>query len=169
MTFIQIDGPNHESAKSEHATSAELNHTETLDRNHTSPANHSISETLDRNYTSPASHSISELSEETTKSGEDVQSMQLDKLVAKDGANGLVSEIVGPPPQLDAPRISEVAAIPFDEIQIHEDSTKISDEPEAVPFSDAPLVGAPFRLISFVAKYVSGADLLKQSSSRSDR
>lgn len=34
----------------------------------------------------------------------------------------------------------------------------------AVPLSDAPLIGAPFRLISFFAKYVSGADLVKENS-----
>jgi transcription elongation factor S-II len=28
-----------------------------------------------------------------------------------------------------------------------------------VPLADAPLIGAPFRLVSFVARYVSGADL----------
>lgn len=32
-----------------------------------------------------------------------------------------------------------------------------------VPLSDAPLVGAPFRFISFVAKYVSGADLVNKN------
>jgi hypothetical protein len=32
----------------------------------------------------------------------------------------------------------------------------------AVPLTDAPLIGAPFRLISFVAKYVSGGDLVNR-------
>ncbi|KAH9298271.1 hypothetical protein KI387_029953 [Taxus chinensis] len=32
---------------------------------------------------------------------------------------------------------------------------------ETIPFSDAPLMGAPLRLFSFVTKYVSGADLVK--------
>ncbi|KAF2287993.1 hypothetical protein GH714_003784 [Hevea brasiliensis] len=38
---------------------------------------------------------------------------------------------------------------------------------EAVPLTDAPMIGAPFRLISFVAKYVSGADLVDKSTSNS--
>ncbi|XP_022941666.1 uncharacterized protein LOC111446955 [Cucurbita moschata] len=37
-----------------------------------------------------------------------------------------------------------------------------SDE-EDVLLSDAPLIGAPYRLISFMAKYVSGADLVGKS------
>ncbi|XP_065031159.1 uncharacterized protein LOC135653280 isoform X4 [Musa acuminata AAA Group] len=75
----------------------------------------------------------------------------------------------GPPPS-DEPRGSEPATVPFDEIQIHkEDFTGVKNNEiaEAVPLSDAPLIGAPFRLISFMAKYVSGADLVKQNSSRS--
>ncbi|KAK1396748.1 hypothetical protein POM88_006611 [Heracleum sosnowskyi] len=39
-----------------------------------------------------------------------------------------------------------------------EDSS--SDETTLVPISDAPLIGAPFRFISFMARYVSGADLV---------
>lgn len=37
------------------------------------------------------------------------------------------------------------------------------DEKAEVPISDAPLIGAPFRLISFVARYVSGADLVEKN------
>eukprot|EP01018_Ginkgo_biloba_P004310 Gb_24301 [translate_table: standard] len=36
---------------------------------------------------------------------------------------------------------------------------------ESVPLSDAPLMGAPIRLFSFFAKYVSGADLVKPKNS----
>ena len=32
------------------------------------------------------------------------------------------------------------------------------------PFSDAPIMGAPIRLFSFIAKYVSGADLVSAES-----
>lgn len=37
-----------------------------------------------------------------------------------------------------------------------------SDEKDVL-LSDAPLIGAPYRLISFMAKYVSGADLVGKS------
>ncbi|CAF1700552.1 unnamed protein product [Brassica napus] len=41
----------------------------------------------------------------------------------------------------------------------------VGEEEEAsggVPLVDAPLIGAPFRLVSFVARYVSGADLAEK-------
>ncbi|XP_074322548.1 uncharacterized protein LOC141659531 isoform X2 [Apium graveolens] len=43
-----------------------------------------------------------------------------------------------------------------------EDSS--SEETSLVPISDAPLIGAPFRFISFMARYVSGADLVSQGT-----
>ncbi|EPS72147.1 hypothetical protein M569_02612 [Genlisea aurea] len=45
-------------------------------------------------------------------------------------------------------------------------SRQDDDDDMTVPLSDAPLIGAPFRLISFVARYVSGADLVDKSSLR---
>ncbi|KAJ1297273.1 hypothetical protein BS78_01G364300 [Paspalum vaginatum] len=59
----------------------------------------------------------------------------------------------------------EIIPVPLDDIQIHEDDprqTGADNEIDEVPFSDAPIIGAPFRLISFVARYVSGADLVNQ-------
>uniref|UniRef100_A0A803L3J8 Uncharacterized protein n=2 Tax=Chenopodium quinoa TaxID=63459 RepID=A0A803L3J8_CHEQI len=38
---------------------------------------------------------------------------------------------------------------------------------ESVPLADAPLIGAPFRLISFFANYVSGADLVNKGPANS--
>ncbi|KAL6902196.1 hypothetical protein ACP4OV_005072 [Aristida adscensionis] len=67
--------------------------------------------------------------------------------------------------QYDEPRASEeIVPVPLDDIQIHEDSQQsgTNEETAEVPFSDAPIIGAPFRLISFVAKYVSGADLVSE-------
>ncbi|XP_030456008.1 sporulation-specific protein 15 isoform X3 [Syzygium oleosum] len=56
----------------------------------------------------------------------------------------------------------EIVQIPLDdnEVQDLESQTVESEERDAVPLSDAPLIGAPFRLISFFASYVSGADLV---------
>ncbi|KAF8728585.1 hypothetical protein HU200_017850 [Digitaria exilis] len=59
----------------------------------------------------------------------------------------------------------EIVPVPLDDIQIHEDDPRqpgADVEIDEVPFSDAPIIGAPFRLISFVARYVSGADLVNQ-------
>ncbi|KAK1650340.1 hypothetical protein QYE76_068145 [Lolium multiflorum] len=66
----------------------------------------------------------------------------------------------------DEPRTSgEIVPVPLDDIQIHEDGPEppiSAVDTDEVPFTDAPIVGAPFRLISFVARYVSGADLVNQ-------
>ncbi|XP_076883562.1 uncharacterized protein LOC143532382 isoform X2 [Bidens hawaiensis] len=42
------------------------------------------------------------------------------------------------------------------------DAMSATSVPEPVPLTDAPLIGAPFRLISFMARYVSGADLVQK-------
>lgn len=63
---------------------------------------------------------------------------------------------------LDDSRISEdVVSVPLDDIiqELQPAEAKPDIEP-TVPISDAPLIGAPFRLISFVTRYVSGADLV---------
>ncbi|CAN6295209.1 unnamed protein product [Urochloa humidicola] len=67
--------------------------------------------------------------------------------------------------QFDGLTSEEIVPVPLDDIQIHEDDSRqpgADDEIDEVPFSDAPIIGAPFRLISFVARYVSGADLVNQ-------
>lgn len=65
----------------------------------------------------------------------------------------------------------EIVQIPLDENEVGvaklEDSRGV--ETAEVPISDAPLIGAPFRLISFVARYVSGADLVDKGRLNSGR
>ncbi|KAI3666805.1 hypothetical protein L6452_41842 [Arctium lappa] len=52
----------------------------------------------------------------------------------------------------------EIVQIPLDE----KDPTSTAAASE-VGLTEAPLIGAPFRLISFVARYVSGADLVQKN------
>ncbi|KAH9617139.1 hypothetical protein KSS87_014218 [Heliosperma pusillum] len=62
----------------------------------------------------------------------------------------------------------EIVQIPLDEQEVQDleaQSFLQERDDEGVPITDAPLIGAPFRLISFVAKYVSGADLVNDNSS----
>ncbi|KAF3449278.1 hypothetical protein FNV43_RR10006 [Rhamnella rubrinervis] len=62
---------------------------------------------------------------------------------------------------------SEIVQIPLDENDIVEDlelQVAEVDAKASVPLTDAPLIGAPFRLVSFVARYVSGADLVNKNS-----
>ena len=62
---------------------------------------------------------------------------------------------------VEAEDSGEIVQIPLDDTDVRDlESQAIHGEENAVPISDAPLIGAPFRLISFVAKYVSGADLV---------
>lgn len=69
---------------------------------------------------------------------------------------------------LDNPRISEdIVSVPLDDIHVPEIEPQTMKEESALPLSDAPLIGAPFRLISFFANYVSGADLVQQDEGRS--
>ncbi|KAG6532218.1 hypothetical protein ZIOFF_006057 [Zingiber officinale] len=133
----------------EPASTAELNHTETQVRS------------------SSPSHLL-----ETD--GKITESVVPEEEFVANGAVNLDSETVGQPgvqPLLVEARISEVGTVRFDEIQIYEDNKRemiINDDPvphEEVPFTDAPLIGAPFRLISFMAKYVSGADLARRDDS----
>lgn len=60
----------------------------------------------------------------------------------------------------------EIVQIPLDENERHLTDLEAGNNAEQteVPISDAPLIGAPFRLISFVARYVSGADLVEKNS-----
>ncbi|KAJ8753932.1 hypothetical protein K2173_000186 [Erythroxylum novogranatense] len=62
----------------------------------------------------------------------------------------------------------EIVQIPLDDNEAVDLESQVveSNDNDSVPLSDAPLVGAPFRLISFVAKYVSGADLVTKNDSR---
>ncbi|XP_058002463.1 uncharacterized protein LOC110667729 isoform X4 [Hevea brasiliensis] len=65
----------------------------------------------------------------------------------------------------------EIVQIPLNDNELRDLELKEAVEndkmEEAVPLTDAPMIGAPFRLISFVAKYVSGADLVDKSTSNS--
>lgn len=61
----------------------------------------------------------------------------------------------------------EIVQIPLDEnerlLTDPEAGGKVAEKTE-VPISHAPLIGAPFRIFSFVTRYVSGADLVESNS-----
>ncbi|KAK9290908.1 hypothetical protein L1049_009087 [Liquidambar formosana] len=68
---------------------------------------------------------------------------------------------------LEASESGEIVQISLDENEVQDVESQAAerDDKTDVPLTDAPLIGAPFRFISFVAKYVSGADLVNKSSS----
>ncbi|KAI3829521.1 hypothetical protein L1987_03647 [Smallanthus sonchifolius] len=58
----------------------------------------------------------------------------------------------------------EIVQISLNEIDVAAATSAIyvPEDADPVPLTDAPLIGAPFRFISFVARYVSGADLVQK-------
>ncbi|GAB2236002.1 hypothetical protein Drorol1_Dr00026450 [Drosera rotundifolia] len=75
--------------------------------------------------------------------------------------------VVADPNSSETSVSEEIVQIPLvddNKVQDFEAKCLIRHENEVVHFSDAPLIGAPFRLFSFVAKYVSGADLVSDRS-----
>lgn len=61
--------------------------------------------------------------------------------------------------------IGEIVQISLDENDVAAPTTSsfpVPEKADPVALTDAPLIGAPFRLISFVARYVSGADLVQK-------
>ncbi|XP_057971204.1 uncharacterized protein LOC131159966 [Malania oleifera] len=75
-------------------------------------------------------------------------------------------ETVGSREILQNPAAGEIVPIPLNKNEVQDLGSQAAerDKKAAVPLSDAPLIGAPFRMISFVAKYVSGADLVNKGS-----
>ncbi|XP_057513519.1 uncharacterized protein LOC130795444 isoform X1 [Actinidia eriantha] len=67
----------------------------------------------------------------------------------------------------------EIVQIPLDETEVEEDTPLLQlncDDPKTdVSLVDSPLIGAPFRFVSFVARYVSGADLVNKSTANSGK
>ncbi|KAM2468456.1 hypothetical protein FF1_010126 [Malus domestica] len=61
--------------------------------------------------------------------------------------------------------VSEIVQIPLDENEVRNLEVSLENDKNAgVPLVEAPLIGAPFRLMSYVARYVSGADLVNKGS-----
>ncbi|XP_050114648.1 E3 ubiquitin-protein ligase BRE1-like isoform X4 [Malus sylvestris] len=61
--------------------------------------------------------------------------------------------------------VSEIVQIPLDENEVRNLEVSLENDKNAgVPLVVAPLIGAPFRLMSYVARYVSGADLVNKGS-----
>ncbi|XP_070665965.1 uncharacterized protein [Malus domestica] len=61
--------------------------------------------------------------------------------------------------------VSEIVQIPLDENEVRNLEVSLENDKNAgVPLVEAPLIGAPFRLMSYVARYVSSADLVNKGS-----
>ncbi|KAH9673446.1 mitochondrial ATP synthase D chain-related protein [Citrus sinensis] len=94
-------------------------------------------------------------------------------VAVKEDRNGINGVHADPPPLVlsssEAEYSGEIVQIPLDDKEVQDLELQVvesyTDKVAAVPLTDAPLIGAPFRLVSFVAKYVSGADLVNKNAS----
>lgn len=95
------------------------------------------------------------------------------QVAVKEDRNGINGVHADPPPLVlnssEADYSGEIVQIPLDDKEVQDLELQVvesdTDKVAAVPLTDAPLIGAPFRLVSFVAKYVSGADLVNKNAS----
>ncbi|XP_022761378.1 uncharacterized protein LOC111307605 [Durio zibethinus] len=121
-----------------------------------------------------AGHStVSEMSDSLPKSIENgsILAPKLDSLEAFpinndqiDGENVDEQPAAPLPLFVEAGDSGEIVQIPLDDADLRDLESQATDsEDNAVPLTDAPLIDAPFRLISFVAKYVSSADMVSNT------
>ncbi|GMN40615.1 hypothetical protein TIFTF001_009849 [Ficus carica] len=118
--------------------------------------------------TASVSYHGSEANAYMPKSGSELTSIEI--VPVKEERNGIHSsdnhrtDVVTEP--LIFEEAAEIVQIPLDENEVRDIEMQVAenDENAAIPISDAPLIGAPFRLISFVSRYVSGADLANKNS-----
>lgn len=120
--------------------------------------------------TPPAFDLIDETSEKVIRS--DLRAQALKNFGNNDersDENLDANNTVGIPSSSKVMESDEIVQIPLDENERGPTELEAWNEVEKaeVPLTDAPLIGAPFRLISFVARYVSGADLVEKNSVKS--
>ncbi|XP_055812778.1 COP1-interactive protein 1 isoform X4 [Solanum dulcamara] len=114
----------------------------------------------------------SEPSEAVLQSGERLQSLKdaIDKAASDhEHVNKIDSRIDVNSSEIES---DEIVQILLDENEVHSADLEVANvdqDDEEVPLTNAPLIGAPFRLISFFARYVSGADLVNKNSATSNR
>lgn len=116
----------------------------------------------------------SQPSEALLQSSERLQSLKdtIDKTVSDDEHGSKIdSRIVVNSSEIES---DEIVQIPLDENEVQSadlEVTSVNQDQyeEEVPLTNAPLIGAPFRLISFFARYVSGADLVNKNSATSNQ
>ncbi|KAL7248734.1 hypothetical protein ACSBR2_003476 [Camellia fascicularis] len=92
------------------------------------------------------------------------------KVEGEDGEYIYAKDTAVIPNSPDTVDSEEIVQIPLDENEVGDPGLQLTHDDQTihVPITDAPLIGAPFRLISFVARYVSGADLVNKSSVNSE-
>ncbi|KAL2500326.1 Mitochondrial ATP synthase D chain-related protein [Forsythia ovata] len=126
-----------------------------------------VIEAASRRGTVQSADLMSEAGKMMSVSGESTQS--LEDILFKDDRNGKhVNDEDGIVRGYSSETLEsdEIVQIPLDENAVQDTDLQPvqTDDKTDVPLTDAPLIGAPFRLISFFARYVSGADLVEQNN-----
>ncbi|XVF65969.1 hypothetical protein PTKIN_Ptkin09bG0293500 [Pterospermum kingtungense] len=128
---------------------------------------------FERQSTASGHSTVIEMSDSVPQSIENgsILTSKLDSLEVAPINNGKIDDVnvdeqhAAPLPHfVETEDSGEIVQIPLDDTDARDvESQAIDNEDNTVPLTDAPLIGAPFRLISFVAKYVSGADLVNNT------
>ena len=131
--------------------------------------------------TFPVADPVSEFEERKTASGERIDSPKHVKIMnemnggdvaikdeRENGENIYAKDTAAVPNSPGTIDSEEIVQIPLNESKLEEGHPSLQldyDDPKSdVSLADAPLIGAPFRFVSFVARYVSGADLVNKST-----
>lgn len=118
--------------------------------------------------TASFAYPISESNEDLSLAGKKMESIEVVPMNVEniEGDNVDVEHAAVIPTSLVSEETGAIVQISMDESEIRDTELQAAnnDEKNTVLLSDAPLVGAPFRLISFVTRYVSGADLVNKNS-----
>lgn len=139
----------------------ELGHWQAKDRDFSI----SMPNSLTVNPYDTASHPESEPSNEIAISNENANNSS-DKVLTEEEER-LMSDTAVYQKFPETTMSGEIVQIPLNEHEVQDlEGQESMDEKtdDGVPLSDSPLIGAPYRLISFMAKYVSGADLVRDDS-----
>ncbi|KAB2630400.1 E3 ubiquitin-protein ligase BRE1-like [Pyrus ussuriensis x Pyrus communis] len=110
---------------------------------------------------------VSVSTEDMSTSDEKLDSPKVVPIKQEMHSNGNVdSEHAALVPELPvSDEVSEIVQIPLEENEVRNLEVSLENDKNAgVPLAEAPLIGAPFRLMSYVARYVSGADLVNKGS-----
>lgn len=107
--------------------------------------------------TTPSSVENSDTVSDVGPPGRSKEGMLSDKLMTSEGSD--LNQI-----SQESMESGEIVQISLDEndVMLATSVTSVPEKADPVPLTDAPLIGAPFRLISFMARYVSGADLVQK-------
>lgn len=99
--------------------------------------------------------------------GKHLEALQVEPIKNDRNSGGQLNggHLIAVPNATESHESAEIVQIPLDDVEIGGAELKAlnNDENTEVSLSDAPFTGAPLRLVSYFARYISGADLVEQN------